>query len=222
MHVYPPRRLLHPAALALYRVLRAGVSLQVRDAHDVLARDGAAIFACRHGELLPLLFAMEGRGLAILVSQSRDGELLASILERRGFALLRGSSSQDGFSAARAVLAWLAGGRSLGLAVDGPRGPRGEVQHGVLRLAQRSGVPIVPLRLSPGRRFVVPQSWDRFEFPLPGTRCSVLVGAPLHLAAGEAGLRSGGRRLAQALGGSYGERVEIAALAPGLSGYGNP
>jgi lysophospholipid acyltransferase (LPLAT)-like uncharacterized protein len=208
--------------LALYRVLRSGLSLQLDDPHAVLARDQAAIFACRHGELLPLLFAMEGRNLAILVSPSRDGELLASILKRRGFTLLRGSTSQTNVPAARAVLAWLAQGRSLGLAVDGPRGPRGEVQPGVLRLAQHSGVPIVPLRLAPGRRLVVRDSWDRFEFPLPFTRCRIQVGASLHAGASAQDLHASGRRLALALGGSFRSGLELPAFSPGLSGYGHP
>lgn len=218
MQIHPPAALLHPAAYGLYLTLRRTVSVAVDDPHAQLELRGPRIFACRHGELLPLLFAMEGRGLSILVSRSDDGELLASMLRRRGFGLLRGSSSQASFAAARELLRALDRGREIGLAADGPRGPRGRVQSGLLRLAQRSGAPIVPLKVVSGWRCVVGASWDRFEFPLPGARCSIRVAAPIEVGKGEPALRAAGRRLAQELEGSYPGHPDASTLGA-LRGY---
>jgi lysophospholipid acyltransferase (LPLAT)-like uncharacterized protein len=196
--------LLSCGARAAYALLRRSVALQIDDRHAVLLRarggDGL-LFACRHGQLVPLLWAMEGLGLSIVVSRSRDGELLARVLRARGFGLIRGSSSRDGRTAAHQVLRALAQGVRVGLAVDGPRGPCAMVQDGVLRLAQSAGTPVVPLRAHLDRSWIAPGSWDCFEVPLPGSRVAVQVGPAVTVDPGPEGLDRAGALLALALGG---------------------
>lgn len=204
MHIHLSPRPAVPALHLAYRVLRRTVPRAVDDPHWVLeqARAGSSfVFACRHGQLLPLLWTMEALPLDVVVSRSPDGELLAGVLHRRGFGLIRGSTSEEGLAAARAALRSLRRGRRIGVAVDGPRGPRGQVQDGVLRIARRAGVPIVPLWAEGGASWVAPGSWDRFEVPVPGRRVRVCVGAPVLVREGHGGLDEAGRQVAQALGG---------------------
>ncbi len=199
-----PPRLAGLVALA-DAVLRRTVRWDVDDSAGVLEHaraGGSMVFACRHGELWPLLWLVRDLDVSILTSRSGDGELLARILERQGFTTLRGSSSSRAISAGRGALRVLRGGGRLGLAVDGPRGPRGLVQDGVLRLARRADVPIVALRRTEGRPWVAPGSWDRFEIPRPGGRLSLRVSAPLHVGPSEAGIEAAGERLAELLGGT--------------------
>jgi lysophospholipid acyltransferase (LPLAT)-like uncharacterized protein len=146
------------------------------------------LFLCRHGQLLPLLWAMEGIPLRILVSESGDGELLARLLHARNFELARGSSSSKGVAAGRAIYRTLAEGISVGLAADGPRGPLGTVHESVLRMAQRSGVPVVGLRVEGESRWEAPGSWDRFELPMPGRLLRVVAGPSREISGGSAGL----------------------------------
>lgn len=209
MHLYFPPRLLAPAATLLYRGLRRSVRWELDDPHGAVgaARDGeTCLFLCRHGQLMPLLWAMEGTPMRILVSHSGDGELLASLLRSRGFGLARGSSSRHGVAAGRAVYRSLADGVSVGLAADGPRGPLGVVQESVLRIAQRSGVRVVGLRAEGQPRWEAPGSWDRFEIPLPGRRLRVIAGPPRRLEAGDAAIAAAKealqRELAAGVGGS--------------------
>jgi lysophospholipid acyltransferase (LPLAT)-like uncharacterized protein len=203
MHIHLPIGLSAPIVLAADRALKATVRWAIEDPFDVLEQSQKNyIFACRHGQLIPLLWAMEGRGLSIMVSRSRDGELLTRVLRVRGFELVRGSSRHAGFGAGRAALATLREGRSLGLAVDGPRGPWGLVQPGILRLAQKTGVAIVPLLGSGDARWVARGSWDRFEVPRPGANLRIAVGEPIQVDVGQAGLLNGAEALASALGGS--------------------
>jgi lysophospholipid acyltransferase (LPLAT)-like uncharacterized protein len=165
----------------------------VDDSHGSIAaaRDGRPhLFLCRHGQLLPLLWAMEGIPLRVLVSRSGDGELLARLLLARKFELARGSSSSEGVSAGRAVYRTLAAGISVGLAADGPRGPLGSVHESVLRIAQRSGVAVVGLRVEGGCRWEAPGSWDRFELPLPGRQLTVVAGPARVLPADATALRA--------------------------------
>jgi lysophospholipid acyltransferase (LPLAT)-like uncharacterized protein len=204
----------------LYALLRATVPLRLAGATDFLeeAAGGApCIFACRHGQLLPLLWSMEPCGLTVVVSRSRDGELLARLLRPYGFALVRGSSSAGGRVAAREALRVLGRGGRLGMAVDGPRGPRGTVQEGLLRLAQQAGVPVVPLKAHAPHALVLRGTWDHFELPCPGRSVQVEVGRPLTIAPGAAARTRAGIQLAAWLEGSWdGPRPEAVPT------YGHP
>jgi hypothetical protein len=186
------------------------------------ARQGSPrIFACRHGQLLPLLFAVEPYGLSIVISKSRDGELLAALLGPYGFGFVRGSSSLGGRVAALQAMRVLAGGASLGIAVDGPHGPRGIVQEGILRLARRAEVPIVPLVARGSARIVLRRSWDHFELPLPATSVRVEVKSPVVVGMGAEGLNVAGRSLAARLEGNWKESVALNPPPPARSSYGH-
>lgn len=198
-------------------VLRRSVRWRVDDPHDLLgaARAGQPlIFACRHGQLWPLLWAVRGCAVTILASRSGDGELLARVLRRQGFELVRGSSSRDGTPAAREALRVLRQGGRLGLAVDGPRGPRGVVQDGVLRLARSSGVAIVPLRVASEGAWIARGSWDAFEIPRPGQSLVVSVGPALNVGPTDSDLARAGHRLAAELGGTRGRDPQDRSALP--------
>jgi lysophospholipid acyltransferase (LPLAT)-like uncharacterized protein len=204
MHLPMSSRHVAPLLHGAYRALRRGVPRTLEDPWGVLPRAAAKepfLFVCRHGQLLPLLWAMEDYDLTVVVSRSHDGELLARILARRGFSLVRGSTTEEGLAAGRAALRALRQGARIGAAVDGPRGPRGMVQDGVLRMARAAGVPIVPLRAATTSVWIAPGSWDRFEIPLPGRPVRILVGAPVLVGPGPAGLAGAGEGIAEALGG---------------------
>lgn len=198
---FAPTRLV-PLVRAADDVLRRSSRWGVQDPDglvDAVRAGTPAIFVCRHGQLWSVLWAVRGTSTEVLVSHSEDGELLARLLEGWGFGVSRGSSSRAGFSGARGALRALRGGRPVGLAIDGPRGPRGEVQDGALRLARRAGVPLVPLTSVGDGRWVLRRSWDHFEIPLPFGRLTVRVGPALRVGPGEDGLLQAANTLARAL-----------------------
>jgi lysophospholipid acyltransferase (LPLAT)-like uncharacterized protein len=185
--------------------LRRLVRWSVKDPDGLLeeARSGRPfVFACLHGQLWPLLWAVRECDVTVLASRSSDGELLARVLRRQGFSIVRGSSSRDGSPAAREALRLLRAGGRIGLAVDGPRGPRGVVQEGVLRLARRAGVRIVPLRTGSERPWIAPGSWDRFEIPRPFQRVQIHVGPALEVGEHPSSYFRSGSALAAVLGAS--------------------
>ena len=124
-------------------------------------------------------FAPERR-LAAMVSASRDGGLLAQILEHFGVEPVRGSSSRRGPQALREMMSWAERGYDLAITPDGPRGPCYQVQDGVISAAQLTGLPIVPVSCHLNWKFR-PQSWDRFQIPLPFARCRIRTGAVLRV-----------------------------------------
>ena len=120
------------------------------------------------------------RTLAALVSASRDGGMLARVLELFGVVPVRGSSSRRGPQALRELVSAADKGCDLAITPDGPRGPCYVVQEGIISLAALTGMTIVPasFRLSCKWRL---KTWDRFQVPLPFARCEVQLGQPLSI-----------------------------------------
>lgn len=132
-----------------------------------LLDSGGGVVACWHGELLPLMLAYRGRGIVVLVSQSRDGARLAAVLGALGYRTVRGSTSRGARAAARALLGELRAGSTVALAVDGPRGPRHSVAPGAERLGELAGCPVLAVRATgSGPRL---STWDRAWLPWPGS-----------------------------------------------------
>ncbi|HBL19110.1 MAG: hypothetical protein A2X36_16275 [Elusimicrobia bacterium GWA2_69_24] len=122
---------------------------------------------------------------AVLVSRSRDGEIIAGVMSRFGIDAVRGSSSRGASAATLELLDILAAGRPAGITPDGPKGPARVVKPGVLYLAQKSGCPILPLGCSASRRIEFSRAWDRFHAPLPFGRIALVYGPPLRVAPGD-------------------------------------
>jgi lysophospholipid acyltransferase (LPLAT)-like uncharacterized protein len=133
------------------------------------------------------------RRLVAMVSASRDGGMLAGVLERFGVQPVRGSSSRRGPQALREMVSWGKRGHDLAITPDGPRGPCYIVQEGVISTAQLTGLPIVPASFHLNWK-IRARSWDRFQIPLPFARCEITVGKALRVpretdAAGREALR---------------------------------
>ena len=113
----------------------------------------------------------------VLTSHSRDGELVARWVRRFGLGVVRGSSSRGGAEALRALTTAVRGGEDIAVVPDGPRGPREQVQLGVVVLAALTGAPVVPFGFAarPARRLA---SWDRFLVPWPFARAAAVFGKP--------------------------------------------
>ena len=137
-----------------------------------------------HDQLLMMGKGYRGPGIKILISASKDGELIARTINRQGFGTIRGSSTRGGSAAFREMVAQAREPIDLGLTPDGPKGPRRQVKEGVAALARLTGRPVVPLAFaaSRGHRFA---SWDRFLFPSPWARTVFRYGAPIVWQAGE-------------------------------------
>lgn len=119
-----------------------------------------------------------GRRMAAIVSASRDGGMLVKILESFGVVPIRGSSSRRGGQALVEMTTCAERGHDLAITPDGPRGPRYEVQEGVITTAQLTGLPIAPVSYHLNWKIRL-RSWDRFMIPLPFARCDVIVGKPV-------------------------------------------
>jgi len=137
-------------------------------------------FVFWHGELLTQSCIERNKAICVLVSKHRDGESIARALERLGFSTVRGSSTDGGTEVLFEMCTKAKEGLDLAITPDGPIGPRHRAQPGVLYLAQRAGLSIIPTSCFTARRIAL-RTWDGFEIPLPFSRVVVTHGAPLEI-----------------------------------------
>lgn len=142
-----------------------------------------AIFAFWHNRvgMLPYFHNkfIPHRKLVVMISRSRDGQTITDIAARFGILAARGSTSRHGIPAFRQLLRELIDCKhDVGVTPDGPRGPRHDVKRGIVTIAQMSGYPIVPLTYHAEWKLEF-KSWDRFQMPLPFSKCTFVVGHPI-------------------------------------------
>lgn len=170
------------------RALFATLRLRIHDPHGFLANPpaGPVIYAFWHNRILAITAAFlrcyprGRRGVLVLTSASKDGMWLGQLAAHLGMGSVRGSSSRRGATAMRELLERVAQGFDIAITPDGPRGPRYELGSGLVYLAQKAAMPVLPcharfhgvLRL---------KTWDRFAIPLPFARLEVTVGPPLRV-----------------------------------------
>jgi len=184
------QRLAAALVYGLIRCLAATIRFELEDRSGIFKGAPAEkiIFSIWHNRLaLSLMmyrryvvrFAPERR-MAAMVSASRDGGMLARVLEHFSVQPVRGSSSRRGPQALREMISWAERGYDLAMTPDGPRGPCYQVQDGVISTAQLTGIPIVPVSYHLNWKFR-PKSWDRFQVPLPFARCRIRIGDILRI-----------------------------------------
>lgn len=179
-----PPGLLSLLAAGVIRGLRASVRLRHHGdgrLREWEARGERFILAFWHRHLLLMPYAYRGRRISVLVSQSRDGELIARTVAWLGIDSSRGSSSRGGVAGMRTLLRKAEEGYDLAFTPDGPRGPAKEVQPGVILAAAATGLPIQPVALAATRCRRL-RSWDCFVVPLPLSMVHFVYGEPLAIA----------------------------------------
>ncbi len=170
INLLPPLASIYHGTLSVTEVNRS-----VRE--KVIEGYGKAIYAFWHNRFFPLIFENRDSGIVILVSQSKDGDLIDAVLKKLGFNTVRGSSSKGAISALKALVREVLQGRSVALMPDGPKGPRYEVKEGVLALSKLTGVPIIPVSVVYSSYWEL-NSWDRFMIPKPFSKVIIGYGEP--------------------------------------------
>jgi len=128
------------------------------------------ILAFWHGRILMMPKVWRGTvPIHMLISQHRDGQLIARTVSHFGIDTVAGSSTRGGTAALRSMLKFLKSGECVGITPDGPKGPRMRASGGIVNVARMAGVPILPATFATSRRRLL-GSWDRFAVALPFSR----------------------------------------------------
>ncbi|MBC7530718.1 MAG: lysophospholipid acyltransferase family protein [Oligoflexus sp.] len=129
-----------------------------------------------HRNSIGCMLAYAWRRLAILVSLSFDGEVIAFVARKFGIHTARGSSSRGGSDAFKQLMKLHREAYDLGITVDGPRGPIYKVKAGIIAAASRTGMPILPFAAVARQEWVLSRAWDKFRVPKPFTEILCLYG----------------------------------------------
>ncbi len=139
------------------------------------------------------------RGIVALTSENFDGEWVARLMARFGYASARGSTSHGGARALVQLRRDLSAGRTAAFTIDGPRGPARVAQAGAVWLAGATGNPLLPFHIEADRSWTA-RSWDRTQVPRPFSALAIAIGPPLFVPdTAEATVEAGRHELESAL-----------------------
>jgi len=141
---------------------------------------GPTLFAFWHSTMLACAHRFRNKDIAILISHSFDGELIARTVERLGFYPVRGSSNRGAFSAVRGMADAYNAGHRCAFTADGPRGPALVAKPGPVQVAQLTGAPWLGAYHAHPRTALYLKSWDSFMIPAPFT--TITFAWPSHTA----------------------------------------
>jgi lysophospholipid acyltransferase (LPLAT)-like uncharacterized protein len=144
------------------------------------ADDQRFIYAFWHQRQVFFTVSHRGDRMSVLISKSVDGEMISETIRLCcGVESVRGSTSRGASDAVRGMITALRSGLDLGITPDGPKGPKEQIKEGVMYLAQKLGVPILPITNASSNRLILTKTWDQFQIPMPFGRSVVVYGAPI-------------------------------------------
>ncbi len=166
-------------------ILLLGKTLKIKwlgeeNLQDIRSNNGKVFYAFWHGRMLILSYSHRRKKIQVLISQHRDGEIIARIIQRLGFGTVRGSTTHGGFKAILQMANKSNEGYDIAITPDGPKGPGFKVQPGTVYIAQRGEVPIIPISNSAEKRWTL-RSWDKFVIPKPFSRTIIIIGKPIYV-----------------------------------------
>jgi lysophospholipid acyltransferase (LPLAT)-like uncharacterized protein len=156
-------------------------SVSIEDGADSEFAPGT-IYAFWHQCLFTASHRYRNRDIAVLISRSFDGELIARVVEKSGYHPVRGSSSRGAVAGLLEMGRELQAGRAVAFTVDGPRGPRFVAKPGPVLLARNHGAPVRALHFAVKSSWRL-NSWDGFVIPKPFTTVLLRMAKPMHLPA---------------------------------------
>ncbi len=177
---------------ALLKLLAWTLRVRLRDDAGVydLRRKTPVILCIWHNRLLGAVLgdyrARRRRPMprSVLTSASRDGGWLAAIARRFRMGAVRGSSSRRGAAALLEITRHLGAGGDIAITPDGPRGPNYAIAPGIIYLAQRTGVRIVPVEVQVSRKWHLGRKWDALWIPVPFAKVTIVLHPPMNIAQG--------------------------------------
>ncbi len=170
-------------ALNWVRLIGGSLRLEVTGEEQFKGNDSKLIFCGWHGKSLIFASYFRKRSYWVIISNSNDGDIQNEVFTRMGYQTIRGSTGRGGVRAALMGVKALKAGGTMAITPDGPRGPTGVVQGGVMLMAHKSGAALVPVGLS-AKRAIYVKSWDKYMLPYPFSKARMVFGEALTIVEG--------------------------------------
>ncbi len=138
------------------------------------------IYSIWHNNVLISPWALKNQNVTVMVSESGDGEIISRSVHLFGNTTVRGSTSKNSAKATRQALKALRNTSPVAITPDGPRGPKYELQEGVLFLAALAKTPIIPFHAECSRQWEF-NSWDNLKLPKPFSTIHLCFGEAIEI-----------------------------------------
>lgn len=156
--------------------------LNKRYIDEYLLGDKQVVIATWHRCAIYFLFKYAFVRPMVLFSASKDGDLLADFATRVGVIPARGSSTRGGKEGSEEMVRFLrSGGRVVATVADGPQGPALRAKPGLVRIAQKSGVHLLPVTWSADKVWMFTKAWDKMIIPRPFSRIVISASEPYRI-----------------------------------------
>lgn len=135
------------------------------------------IIAFFHQDELALIPYFINKNIAVLVSPSKDGEIMCSAIDYLGYQSVRGSSNKKPVAGLLAAIKKTLKGYNFAMAVDGPKGPIYKVKEGVIKISEKAQTQIIPIRAELSRFYLFKKAWNQARLPMPFSKVIVHIGS---------------------------------------------
>jgi len=159
-------------AALLIRILGATWKIKFKGLSLIKKYSSRVLYVFWHENMLPPLFTHRGRKVGVIVSPSRDGELISRVLKLLGFKVFRGDTKSQGSKALIKLIKYGNKGFEIAITPDGPKGPRRKAKMGAFLIEKRTDIPMLAVRVTADRAFRF-SSWDKFMLPYPFTGITI-------------------------------------------------
>ena len=172
-------------ALLVKIIFRCFFRFELVDKYDAVNKARGYIGLAWHNRLLFFAPSMPRKireCTMAVVSASRDGQYVTDFIKQFGIGSLRGSSSKRGANALLGAMHAISEKKNVVFTPDGPRGPKYTLKPGPIKLASKTGAPIVPISINASRYWAI-RSWDGFQIPKPWAKLTMIIGEPIQVPA---------------------------------------
>ena len=168
------------AILLIGPTLRFSISWEESPSPPDAIYEKPVIYSFWHRAVFPSAWMWRNLDIAVMVSRSFDGEYIARIIQKLGFAAVRGSSSRGGAPALLGMRSHLEKGKTVAFTIDGPRGPKYVAKPGPVLLSRVTSLPMAAFYVAIEKAWVL-NTWDRFVIPKPFSKALVRIGAKMYV-----------------------------------------
>lgn len=147
---------------------------------DYLKTKRPVLLAFFHQDVNTMLYISWKYKTMTMVSDSKDGQLVAQVVEALGSVTARGSSRNNPIKALKSFLRIMKKGEYWGsIAVDGPKGPSRKAKSGIIESARMLNCPVFSITLAYSSYWTLDKSWDQTRIAKPFSKAVYRIGPGL-------------------------------------------
>lgn len=148
----------------------------MNDLFNLGLSENSLLYAFYHQDELSCIPYFSEKNICVLVSKSKDGDIMANAIKTIGYKAIRGSSSRGAVAGLIAAIKSVREGYKFSMAVDGPRGPIYKVKEGMSQISKKTGHDIAPFHANPSKFWLFKKAWNQAKLPKPFSRIDIVFG----------------------------------------------